>query len=79
MQQHMKVKELVAAARVAASDLPPAAAQLMREVATRLDVTFIALSEALDQRVTLMAENEILRGDNSQDELSNREAQQEKV
>lgn len=79
MQQHMKVKELVAAARVAASDLPPAAAQLMREVATRLDVTFIALSEALDQRVTLMAENEILRGDNSQDELSNREAQQEKA
>lgn len=79
MQQHMKVKELVAAARVAASDLPPAAAQLMREVATRLDVTFIALSEALDQRVTLMAENEILRGDNSQDGLSNREAQQEKA
>ncbi len=79
MQQHMKVKELVAAARVAASDLPPAAAQLMREVATRLDVTFIALSEALDQRVTLMAENEILRGDNSQDELSNCEAQQEKA
>ncbi|MER1978341.1 hypothetical protein [Pseudocitrobacter faecalis] len=79
MQQHMKVKELVAAARVAATDLPPAAAQLMREVATRLDVTFIALSEALDQRVTLMAENEILRGDNSQDELSNREAQQEKA
>lgn len=66
MQQHMKVKELVAAARVAASDLPPAAAQLMREVATRLDVTFIALSEALDQRVTLMAENEILRGEKSQ-------------
>lgn len=79
MQQHMKVKELVAAARIAASDLPPAAAQLMREVATRLDVTFIALSEALDQRVPLMAENEILRGDNSQDELSNREAQQEKA
>lgn len=66
MQHHMKEKELVAAARMAASDLPPAAAQLMREVATRLDVTFVALSEALDQRVTLMAENEILRGDKSQ-------------
>ncbi|CAH3339255.1 hypothetical protein AI2839V1_0309 [Enterobacter cloacae] len=38
----------------------------MREVATRLDVTFVALTEALDQRVTLMAENEILRGEKSQ-------------
>ncbi|WNS38286.1 hypothetical protein MX657_01590 [Enterobacter chuandaensis] len=66
MQQHMKVKELVTAAHIAASDLPPAEAQLMREVATRLDVTFVALSEALDQRVTLMAENEILRGEKSQ-------------
>jgi hypothetical protein len=62
---HMKVNELVAAARAAAPELPPAAAQLMREVATRLDVTFVALSEALDQRVTLMAENQILRGEKS--------------
>ncbi|MCS2152402.1 hypothetical protein MUU49_07390 [Scandinavium goeteborgense] len=61
MQQHMKVKELVAAAHAAAADLPPAAAHLMDEVATRLDVTFVALSEAMDQRVTLMAENETLR------------------
>ena len=66
MQQHMKVKELVATAHAAAAELPPAAQQLMREVATRLDVTFVALSEAMDQRVTLMAENEILRGDKSQ-------------
>lgn len=66
MQQHMKVKELVAAAHAAAPELPPVAAQLMREVAIRLDVTFVALSEAMDQRVTLMAENEILRGDKSQ-------------
>jgi hypothetical protein len=61
MQQHLKVKELVAAARAAASDLPPTSAQLMHEVATRLDVTFVALSEAMDQRVSLMAENETLR------------------
>ena len=66
MQQHMKVKELVTAAHIAASDLPPAEEQIMREVATRLDVTFVALTEALDQRVTLMAENEILRGEKSQ-------------
>lgn len=66
MQQHMKVKELVAAARAIAPELPPTSAQLMREVATRLDVTFVALSEAMDQRVALMAEIEILRGDKSQ-------------
>lgn len=64
MHQHLKVKDLVAAAYAAVPTLPPAEAKLMREVATRLDVTFIALSESLDQRVTLMAENEILRGVN---------------
>lgn len=62
MQQHMKVKELVAAARAAATDLPPPAAKLMREVAARLDVTFTALSESLEQRVTLMAESELRKG-----------------
>ena len=66
MQQHMKVKELVAAAHAAAPELPPPAAKLMREVATKLDVTFVALSEAMDHRVTLMAENEILRGEKPQ-------------
>ncbi|WP_277971903.1 hypothetical protein [Pantoea agglomerans] len=60
MQQHMKVKELVAAAHAAAPDLPPAAAQLMREVASRLDVTFVALSEAMVQRDALAAENAYL-------------------
>lgn len=34
--------------------------------AKRLDVTFIALSEAVDQRVSLMAENKILRGEKTQ-------------
>lgn len=61
MQQHLKVKELVAAAHASASELPPAEACLMNEVATRLDVTFTALSEAMDQRVSLMAELKILR------------------
>lgn len=61
MQQHMKVKELVAAAHAAASGLPPAAAQLMRDVASRLDVTFAVLTESLDVRVGLAAEVEKLR------------------
>lgn len=60
---HMKVKDLVAAAHAVAPELPPAAAKLMREVATRLDVTFIALSEVMDQRVALMAENEVIRNE----------------
>jgi len=60
---HMKVKDLVAAAHAAAPELPPAAAQLMREVATRLDVTFIALSEAMEQRVALMSLNQQLHKD----------------
>lgn len=32
---HVKVKELVAAAYAAAPDLPPAAAQLMQDIAAR--------------------------------------------
>lgn len=62
---HMKVKDLVAATYEAAKapELPPATALLMREVATRLDVTFIALSEAMEQRVALMALNQQLHKD----------------
>lgn len=41
---HVKVKELVAAAYAAAPELPAAAAQLMQDLASRLDVTFVALS-----------------------------------
>ncbi|MDA5091673.1 hypothetical protein PGN04_27995 [Klebsiella quasipneumoniae subsp. quasipneumoniae] len=52
---HMKVKELVAAANAAAPDLPPAAAKLMRDIASRLDVTFVALTEAMDQNTALAA------------------------
>lgn len=47
---HLKVNELVAAAYVAAPNLPPAEAELMRCLAARLDVTFTALKEAMDQR-----------------------------
>ena len=52
---HVKVKELVAAAYAAAPGLPPAAAQLMQDIASRLDVTFVALTEAMDQNTALSA------------------------
>ena len=52
---HVKVKELVAAAYAAAPDLPPAAAQLMQDIASRLDVTFVALTEAMDQNAAMAA------------------------
>ncbi|HBX4649382.1 TPA: hypothetical protein MH287_23440 [Klebsiella pneumoniae] len=52
---HVKVKELVAAAYAAAPGLPPAAAQLLQDIASRLDVTFVALTEAMDQNTALSA------------------------
>ncbi|EPS9757353.1 hypothetical protein ACVNBA_005131 [Klebsiella oxytoca] len=52
---HVKVKELVAAAYAAAPGIPPAAAQLMQDIASRLDVTFVALTEAMDQNTALSA------------------------
>ncbi|TXU97444.1 hypothetical protein [Klebsiella michiganensis] len=51
---HVKVKELVAAAYATAPDLPPAA-QLMQDIASRLDVTFVALTEAMDQNTAMAA------------------------
>ncbi|CAM6615727.1 hypothetical protein KLMIMMO101B1_00355 [Klebsiella michiganensis] len=33
----------------------------MRDVATRLDVTYVALTEAMDQRTAMAAEIEYLR------------------
>ena len=52
---HVKVKELVAAAYATAPDLPPAAAHLMQDIASRLDVTFVALTEAMDQNTAMAA------------------------
>jgi hypothetical protein len=46
--------------------LPPAEASLMREVATRLDVTFAALTESMDQRMSLDAEINHLRQESVQ-------------
>ncbi|EFL8805053.1 hypothetical protein [Escherichia coli] len=45
----MKVKELVAEAFASVAELPPKHASLMREVATRLEATFAALTESLAQ------------------------------
>ncbi|KXA01075.1 hypothetical protein HMPREF0208_02849 [Citrobacter koseri] len=43
----MRVKELVAEAFASVAELPPKHAALMREVATRLEATFAALTESL--------------------------------
>lgn len=58
MQQHVKVEELVTSAYAAASSLPPAEARLMRDVATRLSVTFVALTESMEQRKAIKAERD---------------------
>jgi hypothetical protein len=58
MHQHLKVNELVAAAYAAVPTLPPAEAKLMREVTTRLSVTFTALTESLEQRKAITAERD---------------------
>ncbi|EMX5041373.1 hypothetical protein AAG784_004072 [Escherichia coli] len=47
--RRMKVKELVAEAFASVAELPPKYASLMREVATRLEATFAALTESLAQ------------------------------
>ena len=44
--RRLKVKELVAKAHASVADLPPAQGQTMRDVATRLDATFAALTES---------------------------------
>lgn len=55
-------EQLIAAAHAAAKYLPAASADIMKELANRLDVTSVALSEALEQRKALIVENE-RRGD----------------
>lgn len=59
--RRLKVKELTAEAHAAAAELPPEYAQLMRDVATRLEVTFLALTESLDQLVLARTEIAQLR------------------
>lgn len=58
---HVKVKDLVAAAYAASHGLPPEEAKLMRDVATRLDVTYVALTESMDINTALSADIAKLR------------------
>ncbi|WP_367908707.1 hypothetical protein AB3N47_14455 [Enterobacter cloacae] len=57
LQPHMTREQLIDAARTAAKYLPVASAQLMTELANRLDYTSVALCEAMSQRKSLAAEN----------------------
>ncbi|WP_194206134.1 hypothetical protein [Superficieibacter sp. 1612_C1] len=53
----LTVKELIARAYEVARVLKDADAALLREVATRLDVTYVALSEAMERNHQLESEN----------------------
>lgn len=63
LQPRMTREQLVNAARIAAKYLPVASAQLMNELAARLDVTSVALCEAMAQRKELATQNATLRED----------------
>ncbi|MEH4624812.1 hypothetical protein PO369_14635 [Phytobacter diazotrophicus] len=54
-------EQLIAAAHAAAKYLPAASADIMKELANRLDVTSVALSEALAQKGKLAADNSALK------------------
>ncbi|GEM_PF-5300845 len=57
----MTKEQLLIAARTAAKYLPAASADIMTELANRLDVTSVALSEALAQKGKLAADNSALK------------------
>lgn len=57
----MTRETLVSLARKAALYLPTASAQIMNELATRLDVTSVALCESMEQRKELAKENSALK------------------
>lgn len=61
LQPRMTRETLVSLARKAAVYLPTASAQIMNELANRLDVTSVALCEAMEQRRNIAAENLALR------------------
>lgn len=63
LQPRMTREQLIDAARTAAKYLPVASAQLMSELATRLDYTSVALCESMEQRESLAIENTVLRED----------------
>lgn len=55
-------EQLLDAARKAAKYAPVSTADILNELATRLDVTSVALSESLEQRKTLTVDNNFLLG-----------------
>lgn len=63
LQPRLTREQLIDAARTAAKFLPVASAQLMTELANRLDYTSVALCEAMKQRKELATENATLRDD----------------
>lgn len=63
LQPRMTREQLIEAARIAAKFLPIASAQLMNELANRLDYTSVALCEAMSQRKELAEQNSTLRED----------------
>lgn len=63
LQPRMTREQLIDAARTASKFLPVASAQLMNELANRLDFTSVALFEAMAQRKVLAEQNSTLRDD----------------
>lgn len=60
LQPRMTREQLIDAARKAATLLPAAYGWMVNELATRLDVTSVALCEAMEQRKSLALENNYL-------------------
>jgi len=63
LQPRMTREQLIDAARKAAPLLPPAYRGIMTELANRLDITSVALCEAMAQRKELAVQNSTLRED----------------
>lgn len=63
LQPRMTREQLIDAARKAAPLLPAAYGWMVNELATRLDVTSVALCEAMAQRKELAEQNATLRED----------------
>lgn len=63
LQPRMTREQLIDAARKAAPLLPAAYGWMVNELATRLDVTSVALCEAMAQRKELAEQNTTLRED----------------
>lgn len=63
IQPRLTREQLIDAARKASPLLPAASQWLMNELASRFDVTSVALCESMEQRKALATENAVLRDD----------------